>query len=299
LLSLRDTSSAERKVRGRFIVLAPNDAVWFIARDRKHAGPFTADEFARFEVEGHLRPSDRVWKTGMDAWMAYGDYEARRAAMNVPTPNPAGPPKAEQGNVSSASWSGRGLGGLTNTLAGAFRSVSARLARERDPSASPGAANHPPLHAPEGADGRAPRTPANPHSASTRSPLAGAPEPNVQRGAGAPISERPAPGGVTEHSGKPRHEAVSDAAFADAAEAARRSRSTPRLASEVRAAIDIGLDLTTFRTWVADGRLPRALPDCGKYDMKAIHLALDRMSGIAPGEGGSSDWSNWLTRPKG
>ena len=30
------------------------------------------------------------------------------------------------------------------------------------------------------------------------------------------------------------------------------------------------------------GRLPHALPDCGKYDMKAIHLALDRVSGIVP-----------------
>ena len=41
-----------------------------------------------------------------------------------------------------------------------------------------------------------------------------------------------------------------------------------------------------FRTWVAAGRLPHALPDCGKYDMKAIHLALDRVSGIVSRENG-------------
>ena len=64
------------------------------------------------------------------------------------------------------------------------------------------------------------------------------------------------------------------------------SSSTPRLVSEVEAAIQIGLDLATFRAWVAAGRLPHALPDCGKYDMKAIHLALDRVSGIVPRENG-------------
>jgi hypothetical protein len=54
----------------------------------------------------------------------------------------------------------------------------------------------------------------------------------------------------------------------------------PRLVSEGQAAAAIGLEIATFHAWVADGRLPRPLPDCGKYDLKAIHLALDRMSGI-------------------
>jgi hypothetical protein len=62
--------------------------------------------------------------------------------------------------------------------------------------------------------------------------------------------------------------------------------SIPRLVSEGQAAAQIGLDLATFRAWVAAGRLPYALPDCGKYDMKAIHLALDRISGIAFRENG-------------
>ena len=64
------------------------------------------------------------------------------------------------------------------------------------------------------------------------------------------------------------------------------SSSTPRLVSEVEAAVQIGLHLATFRAWVAAGRLPHALPDCGKYDMKAIHLALDRISGIVSRENG-------------
>lgn len=54
----------------------------------------------------------------------------------------------------------------------------------------------------------------------------------------------------------------------------------PRLATEKEVAIYIGLDLATFRQWVGSGRLPKPLPDCGKYDLKAIDNALDRISGI-------------------
>ena len=78
----------------------------------------------------------------------------------------------------------------------------------------------------------------------------------------------------------------------DLAQASQRwSSLTPRLASEVQAAAHIGLDLATFRAWAAAGRLPHALPDCGKYDMKAMHLALDRMSGIASRENGLGEGS--------
>jgi hypothetical protein len=43
-----------------------------------------------------------------------------------------------------------------------------------------------------------------------------------------------------------------------------------RLATEQEAAEQIGLDLATFRSWVECGRLPKPLPDCGKYDLNAI-----------------------------
>lgn len=38
--------------------------------------------------------------------------------------------------------------------------------------------------------------------------------------------------------------------------------------------------MATFRAWVESGRLPQPIPDCGKYDAKALDLALDRISGI-------------------
>jgi hypothetical protein len=43
----------------------------------------------------------------------------------------------------------------------------------------------------------------------------------------------------------------------------------------------LGVELATFRHLVACGRLPKALPDLGLYDMKAVDAALDRMSGIS------------------
>ena len=53
-----------------------------------------------------------------------------------------------------------------------------------------------------------------------------------------------------------------------------------RLVAEKEAAEAIGLDEATFKSWVASGRLPKPIPDCGKYDLKAIDAALDRISGL-------------------
>ena len=61
--------------------------------------------------------------------------------------------------------------------------------------------------------------------------------------------------------------------------------SFPRLVSEKQAAESVGLPPATFRSWVDCGRLPKPLPDCGLFDMKAIDAALDRVSGL----GGSSN----------
>ena len=54
----------------------------------------------------------------------------------------------------------------------------------------------------------------------------------------------------------------------------------PRLLTERESVAYVGIDLATFRTWVSVGRLPAAMPDCGKWDVKAIDAALDRISGI-------------------
>jgi predicted site-specific integrase-resolvase len=53
-----------------------------------------------------------------------------------------------------------------------------------------------------------------------------------------------------------------------------------RLATEKEAADAVGLELATFRAWVASGKLPKPIADCGKYDLKALDAAIDRISGL-------------------
>ena len=48
-----------------------------------------------------------------------------------------------------------------------------------------------------------------------------------------------------------------------------------RLKNEKESAEYIGLEVATFRAWVESGRLPQPIPDCGKYDAKALDLAPD------------------------
>jgi len=115
-------------------------------------------------------------------------------------------------------------------------------------------------------------------------PLLGAQEPGIRRPANGQILRQPT-GSVIDHHVKQAQDPAMPVRTEDLFEVLPRSPpSIPRLASEGQAAAQIGLDLATFRAWVAEGRLPHALPDCGKYDMKAIHLVLDRMSGIAARE---------------
>jgi hypothetical protein len=71
-----------------------------------------------------------------------------------------------------------------------------------------------------------------------------------------------------------------------------RGLATPRLATEQEAAEAIGLDLATFRAWVECGRLPKPLADCGKYDVKALDAAIDRISGLGAPANALDAWRN-------
>jgi hypothetical protein len=64
----------------------------------------------------------------------------------------------------------------------------------------------------------------------------------------------------------------------------------PRLATEKQAAESIGLDLATFRAWVAAGKLPGPIPDCDKYDLKAVDAALDKISGLGSAANSLDAW---------
>jgi hypothetical protein len=42
----------------------------------------------------------------------------------------------------------------------------------------------------------------------------------------------------------------------------------------------LGLELSQFHHWVSIGRLPPPFPDIHKWDVVALHAAIDRLSGI-------------------
>jgi GYF domain 2 len=49
---------------------------WYIARAGVSYGPFTAEEFARFQAEGQLTATDQVWRKGLDQWILYQDFRS-------------------------------------------------------------------------------------------------------------------------------------------------------------------------------------------------------------------------------
>jgi hypothetical protein len=58
---------------------------WYIARAGVSYGPFTAEQFARFQAEGQLTLTDQVWKAGLDRWIPYGDF--RPAPVHAEAPD--------------------------------------------------------------------------------------------------------------------------------------------------------------------------------------------------------------------
>jgi hypothetical protein len=63
-----------------------------------------------------------------------------------------------------------------------------------------------------------------------------------------------------------------------------------RLVTEKEAAEDVGVPLATFRAWVAAGRLPKPLPECGLYDRKALDAAVDKISGLGSATNALDGW---------
>ena len=275
---------------------ALDDPVWYISRDNQRVGPFSAEQFARFETAGTLRPTDQVWQTGMPAWIAYSDYDASRnaeAALEGPD-RPSPPTKADDRKCAICLFVRRGMRALTRTFITARYSVS----KMRGVSTSSPAAGPSPVDAPVGAARRTARPTAQPRPASIHPSLVRAQEPLDLRPLDNRAVQQPAIGVMEDHTAQEDRSMPDVGSEGLTQSTPQLSSPTPRLASEVQAAVQIGLDLETFRAWVAAGRLPHALPDCGKYDMKAIHLALDRMSGIAPRVNGLNELVRGVTRHK-
>jgi GYF domain 2 len=282
------SSSAGCNIR-EGIVSAPDNAVWYISRDGQRAGPFTNDDFARFEEAGGLRPTDQVWHTGMQSWIAYSDHDARKVAGRLVDRHPSGSSaSADDETCAICLMMRRAMRAVATGFLTALGRASTYLGKVRRSAAS--LATDASLEPkPKGVAGRTAQPSADPHPALISRSLFGEKESSVRSFSIAPVVER-SDAGLMEHESKHNRDgATTDVVIDAVTEPSRASLSTPRLVAEGQAAANIGLELATFRAWVADGRLPRALPGCGKYDMKAIHLALDHMSGIASREVGSND----------
>jgi hypothetical protein len=269
-------------------VSAPNDTLWYIVRDGQRFGPFNADAFTKLEEEGRFLATDRIWQSGESTWIPYSDYEARKAAVRLVAPDPpASYTKRPFGKCAICRWARKSASALANALTIALHSFPMHRPVTRDDSGlslagDTSAASTGPDSATKGT---APAS-ADPSQTSIRPSLV-------------PLHDQSRISGFT------RDQLTADVMPNDTNEVHSDSTSredgvplhyAPRLANEERAAAQIGLELTTFRAWVRDGRLPQALPDCDKYDLKAIHLALDRMSGIASRGNSSNDWVETLAR---
>jgi hypothetical protein len=67
----------------------------------------------------------------------------------------------------------------------------------------------------------------------------------------------------------------------------------PRLVSKAEAARYCGVTPATYAKWVLEGIVPPSLPIIGKYDMRALNAALDRLSGIKATEHSEDSFEVW------
>jgi hypothetical protein len=64
----------------------------------------------------------------------------------------------------------------------------------------------------------------------------------------------------------------------------------PRLLTREQAAAYCGLSVNGFSDWVKAGRLPGSIPGTARWDLKAIDIALDSLSGIGIGSSALDQW---------
>jgi len=61
------------------------DIQWYIARDGKQHGPLSDVEMRAFVAQGHLKPTDLIWRPG------FADWRPAPAVFSFQTPEPPGP----------------------------------------------------------------------------------------------------------------------------------------------------------------------------------------------------------------
>ena len=70
----------------------------------------------------------------------------------------------------------------------------------------------------------------------------------------------------------------------------------PRLMTRVEAATYCGLSVQSFSRWVRVGRLPDPLEGTARWDLRAIDIALDRLSHISCPPDVSNPFDHWISK---
>jgi uncharacterized protein DUF4339 len=73
------------------------DIQWYIARDGKQHGPLSDIEMRTFVAQGHLKPTDLIWRAG------FADWRPAPAVFPFQSPEPAAPPAPRAPAASPAS----------------------------------------------------------------------------------------------------------------------------------------------------------------------------------------------------
>lgn len=68
-----------------------SDTQWYIARNGKQHGPLSDVEMRTFVAQGHLKPTDLIWRPG------FADWRPAPAVFPFPSPEAAPPPPARTG----------------------------------------------------------------------------------------------------------------------------------------------------------------------------------------------------------
>src|SRR5882724_10124148 len=76
----------------------------------------------------------------------------------------------------------------------------------------------------------------------------------------------------------------------------RESNLGARLLTRIEAARYCGISVSAFSKWVSLGRIPSVLPGTSRWDLRAIHIALDSLSSLEPTETSALDYRPALQR---
>jgi len=96
------------------------DIQWYIARDGKQHGPLSDAEMRTFVAQGHLKPTDLIWRPG------FADWRPAPAVFPFPQPEPAPAAAPRPGAAGGPNTPASGVGGRWTDHSGAPSNAAAQ-----------------------------------------------------------------------------------------------------------------------------------------------------------------------------